>query len=110
MARAHPADEVSPEQHQQLVAEYDAPRLIHGADAIAVTVERDPQLGARAADGGLEVAQVLEHRGVGVVVREAAVGLAEQRHNLGAELSQGLDRDEARHAVATVHHRLDPPG
>src|SRR5207245_11366797 len=80
MPRPDAAREVAGEEHQQLIAEHDAALLVYGADAVAVAVERDAELGLLADDCGPQVAQVLEHGGIGMVIRKRAVRFAEQRH------------------------------
>src|SRR3989449_8168258 len=94
MPRPHAAREVAGEEHQQLIAEHDAALLVYGADAVAVAVERDAELGLLADDCGPQVAQVLEHGGIGMVIRKRAVRFAEQRHDFGAELAE--DRKSTR--------------
>src|SRR2546425_4382948 len=44
------------------------------------------------------------------MVRERAVGLAEQRDDVGAQELERVHRDDARDAVAAVHHDLDLAG
>ena len=95
--------QVAPEQHQELVAVHHPPVFVHRADAIAVAVEGDPQLAALADDGGLEVLERLDHRGIGVMVGKRPIRLRVQRDHVGAEPAQRVDRDETRHAVAAVH-------
>jgi hypothetical protein len=43
-----------------------------------VAVERDAQLGALAADGALQILEVLGDRRIGVMIRKGAVALGEQ--------------------------------
>src|SRR2546425_8634484 len=92
MPRPHAAREVAGEEHQQLIAEHDAALLVYGADAVAVAVERDAELGLLADDCGPQVAQVLEHGGIGMVIRKRAVRFAEQRHDFGSELARSEER------------------
>ena len=68
-----------------------------------------PELRAGAPHLGLEVAQVLGDRGIGMMVGEGAVGLAEERRHLGAERLEGRHGDEAARAVAAVHDHADRP-
>src|SRR4029077_6413777 len=104
LPRPHAAGQVAAEQHQQLVAEHGATLLVHRADAIAVAVEGDPQLRLVAADGRLQIAKILDHGGIGMMVGERAVGLTEQRDDLGAETLQRFHRDDARDSIAAIHH------
>jgi hypothetical protein len=66
VARQH----VAGEDHQQLVPEQDVALAIHHADAVAVAVEGDAEVGLLARHLGDELLQVLRHRGIGVVGRE----------------------------------------
>ncbi len=91
----------------QLVAPDDATRGVDDADAIGVAVERDADLGADLGDLLLEIGDVRLDRGIGVVVGEAAVGLAVQRGHVEAELAQQRHGDAAD-AVAGVDDDLDP--
>ena len=68
-----------------------------------------PELRAGPPDLGLEVAQVLGDRRIGMVVREGPVRLAEQRRDLGAEPLEGGDGDEAPGAVAAVDDHAHRP-
>ena len=110
LAGAEAPRQIAAEQHEQLVAEHRLASLVHRPDAVAVAVERDAELGVLLHDGGLQVLQVLEHRGVGVMVRERPVRLGEQRYDVGAEPLQRVDRDQAPDAVAAVHNHLRAPG
>ena len=103
-ARPEAPHRVAAEHDQQLVAVDDLAGLVHRADPVAVAVERDPQLRAVAPDLRLEVAQVLGDGGIGMVVGEGPVRLAEERHDLGAQRAKSGDGDQARGAVAAVHH------
>ena len=51
--------------------------------------------------------EVLEHRGIGMVMRERAVRFGEQRNDISAQLLEGLDGDETRDPVAAVHHDFE---
>src|SRR5690606_41864852 len=52
--------------------------------------------------GSLERFEVLGHRGIGVMVREGAVHLAEQLDGLEADAAQGLRSEGARCSIARV--------
>jgi len=95
------------EQYEQLIPEHRAPLLVHGADTVAVAVESDAELSPLATHRRLQVAQIFDHRGIGMMVRERTVGLAEQRDDVGAHAPERVHRDEARHAVAAIDHDLD---
>src|SRR5207302_1323375 len=68
VARTHAARQVAAEQHEQLIAEHGATPIVYRADAVAVAVEGDPQLAAIAADGRLQVAQVLQRRRIRMMI------------------------------------------
>ena len=103
-AGAEAAHRVAAVEHEELVAEEDLARLVHRADAVGVAIERDAELGAVPPHLGLQVAQVLGDGRVGMMVREGAVRLAEERRHLGAELAERLDRDDAARAIAAIDH------
>ena len=52
--------------------------------------------------------QVLGHRGIGMMVGEGAVRLAEERRDLGTQRLERGDGDDAADAVAAVGHDLAP--
>ena len=104
------AHEIATEQDEQLIAEHRLPALIDRANAVAVAIEGDAELRLLLLHGRLEVVEVLEHRGIGMVMRKRPVGLREQRHNAGTQLPQCLDGDETGHAIATIDDDLEAPG
>ena len=104
------AHEIATEQDEQLIAEHRLPALIYRANAVAVAIEGDAELGLVLLHGCLEVVEVLEHRGIGMVMRKRPVGLREQRHDVGAQLPQRLDGDETGDAIATIDDDLEAPG
>src|SRR5262249_39696371 len=98
------------EQHHQAVRVDDGAGVGHHADAVAVAVEGQAQVGAFALHAGDQVFQVFRLARVRVVVGEVAIPLAEQRNHAAA---QGLDQlgcDPPGHAVAAVDHHLDRLG
>ena len=98
------------EERQQTVAVDDPGRFVHRADAVAVAVEPDAQLGPVLEHRSLERGEVLLLHRVRVVVGKAAVRLAVKRNDLGpGALQQGLGHQPGR-AVAAVEHHLDPAG
>ena len=97
---------VGGEQHQQAVGEDDLAFLGHHAQAVAVAIEGQAQVGIEALDRLDQVLEVVRLAGIGMVVGEGAVDLAEQRDDLGADGLQQLRRDAAGHAVAGIHHHL----
>ena len=108
-ARTEPSNGIAAEDHQQLIAVDDLAGLVHRADPVGIAVEGDAQLGAGPPDLGLEVAQILGHRGIRMVIGEGPVRLAEERRHLGAEPLEGRDGDQAAGAVAAVHHHPHRP-
>ncbi len=71
-------EDVAGENDQQLVAPEDAPLAVHDADAVGVAVQADAQVGAGLLHLGDQVLQVLDHGGVGMVVGEAPVHVADR--------------------------------
>ncbi len=82
------------------------PDVIHRADAVGITIERDSQLGAGPANLGLKIGEILRNGGIGMVIGEGSVGFAEERRHFGAERPQGRNRDQAADSVATIHHDM----
>ena len=70
-------EDVAGVNDQQLVAPEDAPPAVDDADAVGVAVQADAQVGPGLLHLGDQVLQVLDHGGVGMVVGEAAVHVAE---------------------------------
>ncbi len=102
-----PVQQIQPEQQKQEIAPHHAAMLVHGAQAIGVTVEAYPHLGVGASHLGDHVSDVLVHRGIGVVIGEGPVRLAIQRRDASAQaLEEPLGNDGPR-AVPAVDHRLD---
>ena len=59
--------------------------LVDDADAVGVAVVGDAHVGLLPRTAALQVLEVLQHRGVGVVVGEAAVHVAEEAGHLEAQ-------------------------
>ncbi len=73
-------DRVAAEHDQELVAADDLAGFVHRADPVAVAVERDAQLGAGARrTAAWRSPQVLGDGGIGMMIGEGAVRLAEER-------------------------------
>ena len=113
VARQH----VASEEHEELVAPDDAALRVRDADAVGVAVEGDAELGPRLGDGADQGTHVVGDRRVGVVVREAAIRVAEQLAHPRPEPAVDVRRDRARRPVAGVDHDVDrareaahPPG
>ena len=90
------------QQHQLTVGEDDAAAAGDHAQSVAVAVEGQADLAVGLAQAGDQVLQVLGMRGIGVVVGEGAVDLAEQLGHLAPERPVQGRRDRARHAVAAI--------
>ncbi|MNH11014.1 hypothetical protein D3C79_705180 [compost metagenome] len=103
VARQH----VLGKQHQQAVGVDDAAGVGHHADAVAVTVEGQADIGAGFLDLGDQVFEVFRLARVRVVVGEVAVDLAEQRDHFAAQGFDQLRRDHAGGTVAAVHDHLE---
>ena len=84
-AAAESLHRVAAEDDQELVAVDDLAGLVHRADPVGVSVERDAELGAGPAHRGLKVPQILRDGGIGMVIGKASVRFAEQRRHFGAE-------------------------
>src|SRR3546814_11100725 len=72
------------------------------AEAVAVAVEGDAQVGLEARDRVDQVLEVAWFARVGMVVGEIAVDLAEQRDDFRADRLQHARADVAGHAVAGI--------
>ena len=97
------------EQHQQPVREHHLAFLGHHAQAVAVAVEGQAQVGVEALDHLHQVLEVVRLARVRVVVGEAAVDLAVQRDHLGADGLQQARGDVAGNTIAGVDHHLQRP-
>ena len=95
------------EQHQQAVWVDDAAGVGHYADAVAVTVEGQADVGTGFLHLGDQVLEVLGFAWVRVVVGEVAIHLAEQRDDFAAQRFDQSRCDDACGAVAAVHHHLE---
>ena len=80
------------------------------AEAVAVAVEGQADIGAGLLHGADQVLEVLGLARVRMVVGEGAVDLGEQRNRLGAEALDQRRAELAGHAVAAVDHRLERAG
>ena len=86
------------------------PVVVDDADAVGVAVEGDAEVGARRAHALDELLHVLDDRRIGMVVREAAVGLAEERRDARAEPLVEGGRDGTAGAVPGVDDDGDRRG
>ena len=105
VARQH----VVGEQHQLAVGEDDAAVLGDHAQAVAVAVEGEAQFRVRGLEPGDQVLQIVRHGGVGMVVGEGAVHLAEHFFDLAAHAAIEFWREGAGHAVAAIDDDLHRP-
>src|SRR6266480_5654700 len=96
-------------RHTSLTCDWSSDVCSSDLDPVAVAVERDAQLGVLATHRGLQVVEILGHGGIGVVIGERPVRLAEQRYDLRAYLPQRGDCDHAGDAVPAVDDDLYPP-
>ena len=74
--------QIAGEEDHQLVPPEDVALLVDRADAVRVAIERNAEVRTRGPDLLLQVAQVLGHGRIGVVVGKGAVQLAEQLDHL----------------------------
>ena len=95
-------------QHQQAVREDVLAGAGDHAKAIAVAVEGDAEVRVQPRHHLHQRLQVVRLAGVGMVVGEGAVDLAEQRGDFGANRLQHARADHAGNAVAGIHHHLQP--
>src|SRR5690606_33344760 len=98
------------EQHQQAVGVDDGAGVGHHADAVAVAVEGQAEVGVFRFHPGDQVDQIFRLARVRVVVGEGAIHFAEQRDDAAA---QGLDQlrgDDAGGAVAAIDHHAQRLG
>ena len=89
-------EHVGREQHQLAVGVDDLAVLRDDAEAVAVAVEREAELGIGRLHGADQVGQVLGLARVGMVVREVAVDLGVQLDHVAAERAQDAGRRRAR--------------
>ena len=101
-ARQH----VGGEQHHLPVRPDDVPLAVHDAEPVAVAVEREPEVRPVLAHRRDEVAQVLRHARVRMVIGKVAVDLAVQLHHVVPERPEQARRDVSGHAVAAVDDDL----
>ena len=97
------------EQDHQLIAPQDPAGGVDRADAIGVAVERDAELGTQRLHGHDQIGEVLGLRWVGMVVWEAAVEVAVERHDVEAQLGVERDRCRSSGTVAGIDDNLGPP-
>ncbi|KAG0935060.1 hypothetical protein G6F31_015990 [Rhizopus arrhizus] len=97
---------VAGKEHQLAVRPDDLAGFRDHAQAVAVPVEGQAQFAVGFRDALDQVLQVLGLGGVGVVIGEGAVDLAEQFRDLAAQRPEQLGRDRAGDAVAAVDRDL----
>src|SRR5512138_3096101 len=103
----HLGEERAREEDHELVAPEDVPLLVDRADAIGVAVVGDPDVRLRLEHLRLQVLEVLLDGGIRVVVREPAVHLDEERHDLDPERLEERHRDDAARPVPRVDDDLE---
>ncbi len=85
--------------------------LVDDEAAVGVAVEGQPEVGAGLADRGLQVDEVGRLDRVGLVVREGAVELEVERHDVEVEPAEHRGRGVPGHPVAGVDDDREPaPG
>ena len=103
IAREH----VAREQHQQAIREDHFAAGGDHAEAIAVAVEGEAEIGVHLLHRQDQVLQVVQVRRIRMMVREGAVDIAEQRHDFAAHAFEHRRRDRAGDAVAAIDHDLE---
>ncbi len=97
-------EDAAREQREQAVTPDDLAGLVDDAQAIAVAVPGDADAGFLGLHPVDQRLQVLRHRGVGVMIGEAAVHLAEEGGGVQPELLHRGDTERSGRAVARVDH------
>ena len=106
-AARHARQHVLGKQHHLAVGVNGLAILGDDAQAVAVAVKGQAQLGIRLLQRTHHVAQVLGLAGVGVVVGEGAIHLREQLQHLAAQGAEDARRRGTGHAIAAIDHHLD---
>ena len=89
-------------------ARHGLPELVDEHDAVGVAVEREAEAGVVVAHRALEVLEVLDHGGVGLVVGEGAVELAVEHREVRGQPGEDRRDDQSADAVRGVGD--DPDG
>ena len=97
------AEDVGRVEGEELVPVEEPSLLVHGADAVGVAVESDPEIGPGLTHPFLKGAHQLGHRGIGEMVRKASVRLREDRVHVAPERAKELGPQDARGAVSWIH-------
>src|SRR4051812_854211 len=95
-------ENVAGEDEQELVTPENVPVFVDGAEPIRVAVEGDAQIGAFDADFLLQISQILRDSGIGMMVREGAVEVAEQLDHFVPEGSEEPRPDDPAGAIAGI--------
>ena len=95
---------------QDFVAEKQAPVGIDDAEAVGVSIQPDAEIGLFFLHAGHERLHVGLYDGIGVVVGEIAVRLAEHGDDRCAEFGEDVRADFTARAVAAVEHHFDRAG
>ena len=101
-------EHIGGEQDQLPIGIDDLAVLRDDAQAIAITVEREAELGIGRRDGANQVGEILRLARVGMVIREVAVDLRIELTHVAAERAQDAGRRRAGNAVARVDGNLHP--
>ena len=94
-------------QHHLAVRVDDLAILGDHAQAVAVAVEGDADFGVRLGQAADQVLQVFRMRGIGVVIGEVAIDVAEQFNHFAAQAAEQVARERAGDAIAAVDGDLD---
>ena len=96
------------ENRDEVIRRDLAAALVDHADAVAVAVEAEARVGPLGDDLRSQGLHVGGHLGIRNVIREVAIGLAEEGNDVESEPPEGLEDDRPHHAVAAVDRHLEP--
>ena len=107
------------QQGQQLIAPHHAALAIDRADPVCIAIEGDAEIAALFAHHAFQIGQIGFHRGIGVVIGEAAIHVAEQQmmgagqqtgqpfhHRAGGAVA-AIPRDGEGASAKIGQHRFD---
>ena len=93
----------------ELIAVDHGSLIVHRADAVGVAVEGHAQIRALFFDGLHQLRQILGHRGIGMMIGEAAVHVEEQLSDVAIQLLENAMHDRTGSAVAAIGDDFHAP-